>query len=126
MEAREARRVRCRSGGRETGRAQEKEEAAVARVRLLSIGADLDIDLREDAVPAGRTAAVLDVLDEGWTDPGFRRYQLRVTLPDRPGSLGAVAAALGLIGADVISVTVIERDTFDAVDDIVFDMPGCG
>src|SRR3954470_2900700 len=48
------------------------------------------------------------------------RYHLRVTLPDRPGSLGSLAAALGRAGADIESVAVVERDSFDAVDDIVF------
>jgi hypothetical protein len=48
------------------------------------------------------------------------RYHLRVTLPDRPGSLGSLAAALGRAGADIESISVVERDNFDAVDDIVF------
>jgi hypothetical protein len=48
------------------------------------------------------------------------RYHLRVTLPDRPGSLGSVAAALGRAGADIESISVVERDSFDAVDDITF------
>jgi hypothetical protein len=51
------------------------------------------------------------------------RYNLRATLPDRPGALGAVAAALGRAGADIVSISVVERDSFDAVDDITFDLP---
>jgi hypothetical protein len=51
------------------------------------------------------------------------RYNLRATLPDRPGALGAVAAALGRTGADIVSVSVVERDRFDAVDDITFELP---
>jgi hypothetical protein len=50
------------------------------------------------------------------------RYHLRVTLPDRPGALGAVAAALGRTGADITSIDVVERDRFDAVDDITFEL----
>ncbi len=52
-----------------------------------------------------------------------RRYHLRATVPDRPGSLGAVAAALGRTGGDIVSVVIVERDRFDAVDDITFDLP---
>jgi hypothetical protein len=52
------------------------------------------------------------------------RFNLRATLPDRPGALGAVAAALGKAGADIVSISVVERDRFDAVDDITFELPG--
>ncbi|MFL6238601.1 MAG: ACT domain-containing protein [Actinomycetes bacterium] len=52
------------------------------------------------------------------------RYNLRATLPDRPGALGALAAALGRTGADIVSVSVVERDRFDAVDDVTFELPG--
>src|SRR4051812_25014317 len=51
------------------------------------------------------------------------RYNLRATLPDRPGALGALAAALGRTGADILSINVVERDQFDAVDDITFEVP---
>jgi hypothetical protein len=60
--------------------------------------------------------------DERPADP-HPRYNLRATLPDRPGALGALAAALGRTGADIVSVTVVERDRFDAVDDITFELP---
>ena len=36
-------------------------------------------------------------------------YLLRIVLPDRPGALGAVATALGAVGADILSLDVIER-----------------
>ena len=45
-------------------------------------------------------------------------YVLRVSLPDQPGSLGDVAATLGTIGADIVSLRVIDRDSFNAVDEI--------
>ena len=51
------------------------------------------------------------------------RYNLRAALPDRPGALGALAAALGRTGADIISISIVERDSFDAVDDITFELP---
>lgn len=50
-------------------------------------------------------------------------YLLRVALPDRPGALGAVATALGQIGADILSVDVIERAAGRATDDIVIEIP---
>ncbi|MDQ6937357.1 MAG: amino acid-binding protein [Actinomycetota bacterium] len=50
-------------------------------------------------------------------------FLLRVTLPDRPGALGAVATALGTVEADIISVDVIERGSGYAVDDLVLDLP---
>jgi hypothetical protein len=49
-------------------------------------------------------------------------YHLRVTLPDRPGALGSLAAALGKAGGDIQSISIVERDSFDAVDDIVFQL----
>lgn len=50
-------------------------------------------------------------------------YLLRVVLPDRPGSLGAVATALGTTGADILTVDVVERGQGAAVDDLVVDLP---
>jgi hypothetical protein len=50
-------------------------------------------------------------------------YLLRLTLPDRPGALGAVATALGAVGADILSVDVIERAPGCAVDDFVVEVP---
>jgi len=50
-------------------------------------------------------------------------YLLRVVLPDRPGTLGALASALGTEGADILSVDVVERGAGTAVDDLVVDMP---
>ena len=50
-------------------------------------------------------------------------YVLRLVLPDRPGSLGAVATALGHIGADILAMDIVERAVGHAVDDIVVDIP---
>lgn len=49
-------------------------------------------------------------------------YLLRVVLPDRPGTLGALATALGSEGADILSVDVVERGNGAAVDDLVVDL----
>lgn len=50
-------------------------------------------------------------------------YLLRVQLEDRPGSLGSLAVALGTVGADILSLDVVERGTGYAIDDIVVDLP---
>jgi ACT domain len=43
--------------------------------------------------------------------------QLRVSLPDQPGALARVAAAIARAGADVISVSVLETEAGRAIDD---------
>jgi hypothetical protein len=50
-------------------------------------------------------------------------YLLRLVVPDRPGTLGAVATALGAAGADIVSLDVLERAEGFAVDDVVVDLP---
>ncbi|MGW5052058.1 amino acid-binding protein [Actinokineospora sp. NPDC004072] len=50
-------------------------------------------------------------------------FLIRVQLPDSPGTLGAVATALGAIGADILSVDVVERVGGVAVDDLVVELP---
>src|SRR2546428_4041812 len=50
-------------------------------------------------------------------------FLIRVQLPDMPGTLGAVATALGEIGADILSVDVVERGSGIAIDDLVVELP---
>ncbi len=50
-------------------------------------------------------------------------FLIRVQIPDRPGTLGAVAGALGEIGADILSVDVVERGSGAAIDDMVVELP---
>jgi hypothetical protein len=50
-------------------------------------------------------------------------YLLRVQLADRPGSLGSLAVALGRVGADILSLDVVERSSGYAIDDLVVDLP---
>ncbi|MFX0593852.1 amino acid-binding protein [Melissospora conviva] len=50
--------------------------------------------------------------------------RVRVTLPDRPGTLGQVARTLGVAGADIVQVTVLERFGGRAVDDFTVVWPG--
>lgn len=52
---------------------------------------------------------------------------MRVQLQDRPGSLGSLAVALGSVGADILSLDVVERGTSPesnwVIDDLVVDLP---
>jgi hypothetical protein len=50
-------------------------------------------------------------------------FLLRVVLPDKPGSLGAVATALGNAGADILGVDVVERSHGHAIDDLAVELP---
>ena len=50
-------------------------------------------------------------------------FLIRVILPDSPGTLGAVATALGTVGADILSLDVVERGNGTAVDDLVVELP---
>lgn len=53
-------------------------------------------------------------------------YLLRIALPNRPGALGALATALGSVGADIQNLIVVERTADLAVDDILVDLPPTG
>jgi hypothetical protein len=50
--------------------------------------------------------------------------RIRIALPDRPGSLGQVARTLGVAGADIVQVVVLERAAGRAVDDFTVVWPG--
>jgi hypothetical protein len=50
-------------------------------------------------------------------------YLLRIALVDRPGSLGSLAVALGSVGADILSLDVVERSAGIAIDDLVIELP---
>lgn len=60
------------------------------------------------------------------SQPGARMshvsYLLRVYLQDRPGSLGLLAVQLGSVGADILSLEVVERGEGYAVDDLVVEV----
>ncbi|MGC3955569.1 MAG: amino acid-binding protein [Propionicimonas sp.] len=51
-------------------------------------------------------------------------FLLRLALPDRPGSLGAVATAMGTVGADINAVEIVEKADGYAVDDFMVELPG--
>ncbi|WP_036921680.1 amino acid-binding protein [Propionicicella superfundia] len=50
-------------------------------------------------------------------------FLLRVAIPDRPGSLGAVATALGTIFADISAVEIVEKHDDLVVDDFMIEVP---
>lgn len=51
-------------------------------------------------------------------------FLLRVELPDVPGSLGALATALGSAGADIEAIEIVEhRRDGKAVDDVLLELP---
>ena len=51
-------------------------------------------------------------------------FLMRVSLPDRPGSLGAVATAIGGINGDINAVEIVEKGNDGLViDDFIVDLP---
>ncbi len=51
------------------------------------------------------------------------RYALRVSLLDRPGSLSALTGALSRVGADLVTLEVVDRADGVAVDDLCLAAP---
>jgi ACT domain-containing protein len=50
--------------------------------------------------------------------------RIRVSLPDRPGSLGAVASAIGFAGGDIRGLVVLSSEGGRGLDDITVAFPG--
>ena len=50
-------------------------------------------------------------------------FLMRILLPDRPGSLGRVATALGGVGADINAVEIVDKGDGEVVDDFIVDLP---
>ena len=44
--------------------------------------------------------------------------RVRISVPDRPGSLGTVTSAIGVAGADIVKVDVLENESGRALDDV--------
>ena len=51
-------------------------------------------------------------------------FHLKISLPDRPGSLGSVASAIGFAGGDIRKFTVVSNEGGRGVDDVVVAIPG--
>lgn len=50
-------------------------------------------------------------------------YALRISCPDRPGSLGTIATLLGQAGANIVALDVLERTDTAAIDHVLVDAP---
>ena len=59
------------------------------------------------------------------TPPQARHIVITVRLPNRPGALGAVAARIGAVGANITDV-VVAREDDQAVDAFHLDLPDAG
>lgn len=51
-------------------------------------------------------------------------FHLKISLPDRPGSLGSVASAIGFAGVDIRKFTVVSNEGGRGIDDVVVAIPG--
>jgi ACT domain-containing protein len=51
-------------------------------------------------------------------------YKLQVSLPDRPGSLGMLASAIGSAGADIRELQVLKTEDGIGFDEITVAVPG--
>ncbi len=51
-------------------------------------------------------------------------FKLQISLPDRPGSLGAVASAIGFAGGDIRSLVVLSHEDGRGLDDMTVAIPG--
>lgn len=51
-------------------------------------------------------------------------YRIRLALPDRPGSLGAVTSAIGFAGGDIRGLVVLSSEEGRGIDDITIAVPG--
>jgi ACT domain-containing protein len=51
-------------------------------------------------------------------------FKLHISLPDRPGSLGLLASAIGAAGADIRGLTVLKSEDGRGFDEVVVAVPG--
>ena len=56
----------------------------------------------------------------------MQTYVLRLWLPDIPGTLGRVAAAIGQADGDVIGIEILERGAGMAIDELIVALPTHG
>ncbi len=52
------------------------------------------------------------------------QFQLEIALPDRPGSLGAVASAIGFAGGDIKAINILRNENGRGIDQILVAIPG--
>lgn len=52
------------------------------------------------------------------------QFKVEIALPDRPGSLGAVASAIGFAGGDIRGLQVLKSEDGRGYDEIIVAIPG--
>ena len=53
-------------------------------------------------------------------------FKLHISLPDRPGSLGLLASAIGAAGADIRGLVVLKSEDGRGFDEVTVAVPGTG
>ena len=51
-------------------------------------------------------------------------FHLSISLPDKPGSLGLLASAIGAAGGDIRELTVLKSENGRGFDDVTVAVPG--
>ena len=51
-------------------------------------------------------------------------FKLHISLPDRPGSLGLLASAIGAAGADIRALVVLKSEGGRGFDEVTVAVPG--
>jgi len=51
-------------------------------------------------------------------------FKLHISLPDRPGSLGLLASAIGAAGADIRALIVLKSEDGRGFDEVTVAVPG--
>jgi ACT domain-containing protein len=51
-------------------------------------------------------------------------FKLSISLPDKPGSLGLLASAIGAAGGDIRELTVLKSENGRGFDDVTVAVPG--
>lgn len=51
-------------------------------------------------------------------------FKLHISLPDRPGSLGLLASAIGAAGADIRALVVLKSEDGRGFDEVTVAVPG--
>jgi ACT domain-containing protein len=51
-------------------------------------------------------------------------FKLHISLPDRPGSLGLLASAIGVAGADIRGLVVLKSEDGRGFDEVTVAVPG--
>lgn len=76
-----------------------------------------------DVVASTDESARSEQRDEPTSGPSRIHVVIEVSLPDRPGALGAVASRIGAVGGDITDVIVASRSEGFAEDVFHVDLP---